>query len=201
MDNSTDNIPSNKGTGAGGSNTTYYGKLFEENTHNFYRLIKSGYTKNLFNKKTKKEYDYYLSKSFQDRTVIYVTQTGFKKFMKHKYNINSIRYPDEAYIIEYTSGRKVIKILEKKEQNVDGSVETKLWAGPALKREYEILLGSEFDVCYGFCVNRFLENKFISNEQKYEILNVILNESNIDVLFGNRDNYFETLDIWINNSL
>jgi len=34
--------------------------------------------------------------------------------MKNKYNIELFRCPDEAYIIEYTSGRKVIKILEKK---------------------------------------------------------------------------------------
>jgi len=29
-----------------------------------------------------------------------------------------------------------IKIVEKKEQNVEGSVETKLWSSPSLKREY-----------------------------------------------------------------
>lgn len=34
--------------------------------------------------------------------------------MKNKYNINLFRCPDEAYIIEYTNGKKVIKILEKK---------------------------------------------------------------------------------------
>jgi hypothetical protein len=34
--------------------------------------------------------------------------------MKDKYNIDLFRCPDEAYIIEYTSGRKVIKILENK---------------------------------------------------------------------------------------
>jgi len=55
-------------------------------------------------------------------------------YMKNKYNIELFRCPDEAYIIEYTSGRKVIKILEKKEQNVEGSVETKLWSGPSLKK-------------------------------------------------------------------
>lgn len=29
------------------------------------------------------------------------------------------------------------------------------------------------------------------------ILNQILNESNIPILFGNDENYFETLDNWI----
>ena len=45
------------------------------------------------------------------------------------------------------------------------SVETKLWYGPSLKREYELVLGTEFEVFYGFCVSEFLKNKLISNEK------------------------------------
>jgi hypothetical protein len=192
----------NKGTGAGGANTNYYGKKFEENTNNQQRLLENGYTKNSFTKKIKKKaYDYYLLKTFEDKTIVFVLQNGLKMYMKNKYNIDLFRCPDEAYIIEYTSGRKVIKILEKKEQNVEGSVETKLWSGPSLKREYEIVLGEEIEVVYGFCVSDFLKNKLISNEKKYKILNTILNETNIAVLFGDDENYFETFDTWFNNSL
>ena len=186
----------NKGTGAGGANTNYYGKKFEEKTNNQIRLLEMGYTKHSFTKKA-----YYLSKTFEDKTIVFVLQNGLKMYMKNKYNIELFRCPDEAYIIEYTSGRKVIKILEKKEQNVEGSVETKLWSGPSLKREYEIVLGAEFEVFYGFCVSEFLKNKLISNEKKYKILNTILNETNIAVLFGDDENYFETFDTWFNNSL
>jgi len=188
----------NKGTGAGGANTNYYGKKFEEKTNNQQRLLEIGYTKNSF---TKKAYDYYLSKTFEDKKIVFVLQNGLKMYMKNKYNIDLFRCPDEAYIIEYTSGRKVIKILEKKEQNVEGSVETKLWSGPSLKREYELVLGAEFEVFYGFCVSEFLKNKLISNEKKYTILNTIFNENNIAVLFGDDENYFETFDTWFNNSL
>jgi hypothetical protein len=191
----------NKGTGAGGANTNYYGKKFEEKTNNQQRLLEIGYTKNSFTKKPKKAYDYYLSKTFEDKTIVFVLQNGLKMYMKNKYNIDLFRCPDEAYIIEYTSGRKVIKILEKKEQNVEGSVETKLWSGPSLKREYELVLGSEFEVFYGFCVSEFLKNKLISNEKKYTILNTIFNENNIAALFGDDENYFETFDTWFNNSL
>jgi hypothetical protein len=191
----------NKGTGAGGANTNYYGKKFEEKTNNQQRLLEMGYTKNSFTKKPKKAYDYYLSKILEDKTIVFVLQTGLKMYMKNKYNIDLFRCPDEAYIIEYTSGRKVIKILEKKEQNVEGSVETKLWSGPSLKREYELVLGAEFEVFYGFCVSKFLQNKLISNEKKYTILNTIFNETNIAVLFGDDKNYFETFDTWFNNSL
>lgn len=191
----------NKGTGAGGANTNYYGKKFEEKTNNQQRLIEMGYIKNSFTKKPKKAYDYYLSKTFDDKSIVFVLQNGLKMYMKNKYNIDLFRCPDEAYIIEYTSGRKVIKILEKKEQNVNGSVETKLWSGPSLKREYELVLGEEFEVFYGFSVSGFLKNKLISNEKKYTILNTIFNENNIAVLFGDDENYFETFDTWFNNSL
>jgi hypothetical protein len=192
----------NKGTGAGGANTNYYGKQFEENTNNQQRLLEMGYEKKYFtqtSKNTQDNYDY-LSKTFEDKTVVNVSQEGLKKYCKNKYNIEIIRKPDEAYIIEYTNGVKVIKILEKKEQNVEGSVETKLWAGLALKREYELVLGTEFKVVYGFCVNKFLQNKFVSGDKKYMILNQILQENNIAVLFGEDENYFQTLDDWIGNS-
>jgi hypothetical protein len=187
----------NKGTGAGGANTNYYGKKFEDKTNNQKRFLENGYTKNSFTKKPKKAYDYYLSKTFDDKTIVFVLQNGLKMYMKNKYNIDLFRCPDEAYIIEYTSGRKVIKILEKKEQNVNGSVETKLWSGPSLKREYELVIGAGFEIFYGFCVNDFLKNKLISNDKKYTILNTIFNENNIAVLFGDDENYFETFDNWL----
>lgn len=188
----------NKGTGAGGVNTNYYGKKFEEKTNNQQRLLTLGYIKNSFTQKPKKAYDYYLAKTFETKTIVFVLQNGLKTYMKNKYNITMFRCPDEAYIIEYTSGRKVIKILEKKEQNVEGSVETKLWSGPSLKREYELVLGPEFEVFYGFCVSEFLKHKLVSNEKKYIILNTIFIENNIAVLFGDDENYFETFDAWLN---
>ena len=191
----------NKGTGAGGANTNLYGKKFEEKTNNEIRLLADGYIKSSFTKNPKKAYDYYLSKIYEDKTVVFVLQNGLKKYMKTKYNIDLFRCPDEAYIIEYNTGKKIIKILEKKEQNVEGSVETKLWSGPSLKREYELVLGSDFEVYYGFCVSEFLKKKMVSTEPKYIILNQILKESNLDVLFGDDDDYFQRFDQWFNNSL
>jgi hypothetical protein len=181
----------NKGKGAGGANTTFYGKKFEDKTNNQERLIEMGYVKHL------KNGYYYLEKTFEDKTVVFVLQDGLKKYLKNKYNIEIFRRPDEAYIIEYTNGEKVIRILEKKEQNKEGSVETKLWAGIGLKREYELVLGNEFKVVYGFCVSKFLQNKFVSSDKKFVILNQILRENDIDVLFGDDENYFATLDKWI----
>jgi hypothetical protein len=181
----------NKGKGVGGANTNCYGKKFEDKTNNQERLIEMGYVKHL------KNGYYYLEKTFEDKTVVFVLQDGLKKYLKNKYNIEIFRRPDEAYIIEYTNGEKVIRILEKKEQNKEGSVETKLWAGIGLKREYELVLGNEFKVVYGFCVSKFLQNKFVSSDKKFVILNQILRENDIDVLFGDDENYFATLDKWI----
>lgn len=204
----------NRGTGAGGCETNKYGNAFEEKTNNEMRLLSDGFTKHNISqlsnttKKSNKhptknqKYDYYLSKTDEYKTVVFVLQNGLKKYMKKEYDIDIIRCPDEAYIIEYNDGRKVLKILEKKEQRVEGSVETKLWSGPSLKREYEIVLGGIFEVYYGFCVSSFLKTKIISSDKKYIILNQIFREHNIECLFGDDDeDYFTTLDIWINSSL
>ena len=188
----------NKGIGAGGSNTNYYGKIFEEKTNNYKRLLDIGYIECKF--KDKSKFNYYLSKIFEDKIIIFTLQNGLKKYMKFKYDIDIFRCPDEAYIIEYNTGKIDIKILEKKEQNVEGSVETKLWAGTSLKREYELVLGDKFKVYYGFCLSDFLKTKFISQDKKYIILNQIFAENDIIVLYGDDKNYYELLDKWINNS-
>ena len=192
----------NRGTGAGGANTNLFGKKFEEKTNNENRLIADGFTKAWPETiKKPKKHECYLKKTLDDRTIYFVLQTGLKTFSKNKYDIELFRCPDEAYIIEYKSGRKVIKILEKKEQNVEGSVETKLWAGPALKREYELILGEGFEVTYGFCLSSFLKDKITSGDKKYTTLTTILREARIDTLFGDDGDYFEQFDAWLSSGL
>jgi len=186
----------NKGTGAGGANTNYYGKKFEEKTNNEKRFLDNGYEKIILNKKSKN--GYYLTKTFEDKTIIFVSQSGLKEYIKNKYNIELFRCPDEAFIIEYKSGRKVIKILEKKEQNVEGSVDTKLLAGPIFKEEYIEALEYNFEVEYAFCVSKFLQNKIVSNEKKYIIFNKLMKNHNVPILFGDDEDYFETFDAWFN---
>jgi len=77
------NIIVNKGTGAGGANTNYYGKKFEEKTNNQTRLLDQGYIKNSFKKNPKKANDYYLSKTVEDKTIIFVMQHAFTVYMKN----------------------------------------------------------------------------------------------------------------------
>lgn len=184
----------NKGSCAGGANTNYYGKQFEDKTNNLTRLLEQGFVKHVVPNCT----TMFLQKETEDRTCVFVMQHGLKSYMKYKYNIVLFRCPDEAYIVESKYNRKpIVKILEKKEQNVNGSVETKLWSGPSLKREYEIVLGDKFEVHYAFCVNEFLQKKLCSSEKKYAVLKTILDENYIEVLFGDANDYFEKLDNWI----
>ncbi len=188
----------NKGTGAGGANTNYYGKKFEEKTNNEKRLLEMGYTKHSFTEKLNKQNGYYLSKTFEDKTIIFVSQQGLKKYMKKNHNIELFRCPDEAYIIEYNDGKKIIKILEKKEQNVEGSVDTKLLTGPIFREEYEEALEGKFKVVYAYCVSEFLQKKILSNTKKFIIFNKLMEKHNISILFGDDTNYFETFDAWLN---
>jgi hypothetical protein len=83
----------NKGTGAGGLKTNLYGKKFEEKTNNQKKLLDDGYKKSSFSKKIKNKYDYYLIKKFNDKTVVFVSQNGLKRYMKNKYNIELFRCP------------------------------------------------------------------------------------------------------------
>lgn len=188
----------NRGTGAGGAKTNANGKQFEDKTDNSLRLLSIGYKKNKIEEKNKSKFNYYLSKSNNEKSITFVSQSGFKFYVKNRYDINVFRYPDESYIVEYASGRNVIKILEKKEQNVNGSAETKLWSSPSLKREYELIFGEDFEIQYCLCINGFLQNLLKSDSMKYVILNKILAENNINILFGDEDDYFKRLSCWIN---
>ena len=216
-----------KNFGAGGKNTNFFGKRFEFKTNNKERLLTKGFIKTMFCKKTnvfdkkifdknvkvfdKKIFDKKKSNVFdtcsylsninilENRSIVFVLHTGLKKYMKYKYNIELFRFPDEAYIIkDKLHNKTIVKILEKKEQHVEGSMETKLWSGPSLKREYEIILGPGFEVHYGFCVSAFLKQKLESDIPKYMILRQIWRENHIEVLFGDDEDYFEKLDEWIN---
>lgn len=91
----------------------------------------------------------------------------------------------------------LLKYWRKKEQHREGSVETKLWAGSSLKREYEIILGDNFSIDYAYCINKFLSEKFNSDNQKYNILRQILKENNIIVLHAGKSNYYDKLEDWI----
>jgi hypothetical protein len=169
----------NKGTGAGGSKTNHNGLNFEKKTSLYNKLIKN---------------------KFID--IYHFQQNEFNKFIKKNYNINIYKKPDEAIIIK-EDNKIYIKIIEKKNQNVAGSVEDKLKTGAFNRREYELMFNEckikdyIFIIDYAFCLSKFLEDKFESKQIKYINLNKILNENNIKIFYGDNINYFDKIYEWI----
>lgn len=211
----------NRGTGAGGANTNAYGKQFEHSTDNGPRLLARGFgpmasvqvgtsqVGGAGKGVRKPAYTVLVGTSAEPlahghsdsdlKHVVFATQHGLKAYFRsyHPRPIEMVRCPDEAYLVS-TQARRDLYILEKKEQRVEGSVETKLWSGPALKREYELVLGSEVNaVHYGYCVNAFLHQRLTSDKPKYRHLRTILGEHCIQVFNGDDPDYFAALHAWL----
>jgi len=190
----------NKGTGAGGKNTNKSGKPFEELTNNEYYLYKLGAIK------IQHEKYYYLYLYGANFDLYMFKQNAFKYYMKEYYNIDTIWHPDEAYVI-YNKHNPLfcdldkistIKILEKKNQNVGGSVDQKLWASGYIKKSYQktfIDTRIEYGLCLGgeFFIKKFRKS---SDDDKYKQLKEILDEDNIPYLLYD-DNYSVLLNRWI----
>lgn len=191
----------NKGTGAGGSKTNENGIAFENKTNNYDRLITNGFVRKTIEGYEKSKYGYYLQKTINDITIIFLCQNGLKYYMKKYYDKVLIREVDEAYIvINNLTNEKYIKILEKKNQNRSGSVEDKLCLGYYFKFiEYPGCLGSDFIVDYAFCVSKYLQDLYQSEHIKWKIIRESNINNKINVFFGDEDDYFDNLDKWIFN--
>lgn len=190
----------NRGTGAGGANTNINGKSFEKKTDNETRLLLNGFVrKNIPGCSSKSKYGYYLVKDINPtESITYLTQSGLKAYFEYFLNKEMCRYPDEAYLFR-NGDTYILKILEKKNQNTAGSVDTKLLAGRGFIDEYEFLLGDNFTVQYAFCISEFLKKDYIADCVKSKALRHINKKYGITILFGDDSNYYETLDVWINS--
>jgi hypothetical protein len=190
----------NKGTGAGGAQTNYNGLSFEEKTSIEPFLNKYKYEKKEIKIKKRK------GECHEYNNIIYFKKNGFKLYFEKEFNIITHRQPDEAYLIKHSDNNYTLKILEKKNQNVEGSVEDKLKTGAFNRREYEMMLNIhdnfKFNIIYAFCVSKFLQNKLEVTQKvhniKYINMMKIMKEDNIEVLYGDGDNYQDKLCDWIN---
>lgn len=200
-----------------GKNAANNGKIFEKKTSNDIYLLQHNFQKKKFISASNDKKQYYLkyssSSDASDKkyTIIYTNQHGFLTYVRNKFKIHPIRVPDEAYIIKKIQNGNptyIIKILEKKYQTVNGSVETKLWAGPSLKFEYETIFGPDYEIQYAFTVNDFIKKKLINgaseqktNEvRKYNILSKILKNNDIPIFYGDDSDYLTKLNSWIFDS-
>jgi hypothetical protein len=125
-----------------------------------------------------------------------MTQNGLKSYVKHFHHKELFREPDEAYL--FRNGDKyTLRILEKKNQNGSGSVDTKLCAGQWFKDEYKECLGDGFTIEYAFCVSSYLKKEYLSDTPKFRTMRKLHAEQSISVLFGDDEDYFTTLDAWL----
>jgi hypothetical protein len=183
----------NKGTGAGGEQTNINGLKFEDYTDIIPKLVELGYEK--------KGKDYY-EKKIKDTTVIFTKKKSFAKYMNKHFKIpikNICKEPDEAFII-INNNNIIVKILEKKNQNVQGSVDEKLLLGGAYKIMYTKMLENietKYNIEYAFCVSSFLQNNFESGSIKYNLYKYTMNIDDIKLFYGNDKDYFEKILQWI----
>jgi hypothetical protein len=186
----------NRGTGAGGANTNVTGIAFETKTDNESRLLNSGWIKKPI-PGAKGKYAYYLEKVIDaDHTICYMTQNGLKSYCKHFHNKELFREPDEAYLFRNGTQYK-LRVLEKKNQNGAGSVDTKLCAGQWFKDEYKECLGDGFTIDYAFCVSSYLKKEYLSDTPKFRTMRKFHAAQGVRMLFGDDNDYFTTLDAWL----
>jgi hypothetical protein len=191
----------NKGTRAGGKNTTLNGGAFENITSIESTLLSMGFVKKTFHTKS----DYFMERNIpeENKLLIYVKQWGLRMYMEQFYQSSAIRKPDEAFLIIEKSNcenqnqdKITINILEKKYQSVDGSVDIKLWAGCALKREYELYYDNKHKINYSFALSKYLIDKINSKDIKWVILKKILSEHDIYVFNPDHDDYYTHIINW-----
>jgi len=186
----------NRGTGAGGGKTNANGIPFEKRTENESRLLKKGFIRKDIPGKKNKNGFYLVKELSPTESITYVTKSGLKAYCKHFFKKEMCREPDEAYLIK-KGDDYILKVLEKKNQNTPGSVDTKLLAGGGFIDEYEFLLGENFKVEYAFCLSAFLQKDYTGKSKKSEALRHVLKKQGIPVLFGEDTDYFEKLDNWL----
>ncbi len=183
------------------------GKKFEYKTRLDEKLINNNFIK----KSTKNDYYFYKNYDIDNQyKEIYVfEQHSFNNFIESHYNINNKLF--RIYDLVILTHNKIndelcIHIYEKKYQNVEGSIETKLWASIALKRELELFLyyysNINVRIYYNLLLNKFLYKKFQDkNNVKYNILKIILKENNINYYSGDTRKYKHNMINIINKNL
>lgn len=189
-----------RGTGAGGSNTNHNGKNFETKTSNEPRLYSNGFNVCVI-PNTKHTY---LEKITTTHTIRYISQQSMYGYVKYinKFDFDKYDrgcYPDEAYLFipHDDSQTKHLKIIEKKNQNCDGSVEDKLATFDLYRRMYQTYFPN-YTIGYAYCVSDYLKKKYVEcNKMKWKTMRQLHQDNNIRVLFGDESNYFETLDNWL----
>ena len=183
----------NKGTCAGGSKTNKSGKTYEQKVDCTNYLIDNGFE--LLNNKK----NIYLFKTINNLDILFFKQRELNKYLEKNFNKKIYRIPDQSILIKSKENKPKLIIIEIKNQNVSGSVDDKLWAGIAIKNNYQIWL-DEFEIDYVFILSPFLFKLVIENKKKYNGLAKIFEFNNIQIFNGDDINLDNNIyNIIINN--
>ena len=183
----------NKGTCAVGSKTNKSGKTYEQKVDCTNYLIDNGFE--LLNNKK----NIYLFKTINNLDILFFKQRELNKYLEKNFNKKIYRIPDQSILIKSKENKPKLIIIEIKNQNVSGSVDDKLWAGIAIKNNYQIWL-DEFEIDYVFILSPFLFKLVIENKKKYNGLAKIFEFNNIQIFNGDDINLDNNIyNIIINN--
>lgn len=187
----------NKGKGAGGANTNKSGKAFEKKTDIIKYLEQFGFKKVNFGDGKS---DYIYEKEIDDLKITFVQQTGFVNYCRKTFDIDFDRRPDEAFIIKRSEKDFEFKIIEKKNQTVSGTVDSKIYNGPYFIYEYmEYLKDNKnfnFKLSYSYCLSQYFKDKF-EKEKKWKITKKYLDNNNIKMFFPCVDTCFQEIFDWL----
>ena len=176
-DNSNRNIV-NRGTGAGGKNTNKNGLPFEKYVSIISKI-------NIHSSNKEKRYFEFSFKKDKDANYKYIaaSKKGLFKYMDEKGEINNdikpahgCKEPDECIIDENT---KTIYIVEKKFQQVSGSVCEKIQTAVFKKAHYQKRIPN-YKIQYIYCLSKWFEEK-CETEIEY------LKENDICVFIDNKN--------------
>lgn len=181
----------NKGTGAGGKNTNLNGKKWESVTCNESNLIVDGFVRVLG----------YLTKKYENHEIVYFSQRELKKYFRQMHKLETHRVPDEAYLIKKNDGTFVLKVLEKKYQNCEGSVMEKLAGYSTIITEYKDMLKTlNIKISYAFCLSPYFKTLLCGERVKPKFVswNGCFARDNVGIFYGEDTEYFNKLNSWIN---
>jgi DNA adenine methylase len=174
---------------AGGSKTTQNGKQFEHCTNIQPLLLQLGF----------EQQGLCLQACINGTKFKFTSKKDFKRMMREDYQLEMTREPDEAFVLEPVHGnKKILKVLEKKYQSQEGSVDDKLLAGDGIRRQYHRDVGDQFEIEYAFCVNDFIKTFLHNNKGKHtHFYDIVTQDYTIPVFFGEDSDYFQRLGNWL----
>jgi hypothetical protein len=180
---------------SGGKQTNINGLAFEKLSCNYANLINTGFEKVPLDKSCKNSF--YLNKTLHGKRLYYTSKIGLRHLLLQKFNVKIHKQPDEAYLIQSIDDNTLPKlfIIEKKFQNVHGSVDEKLLACDGIRQMYSNIVGKHASVEYIFCLSNYYKNLFENNpSEKYILIKKIIQGYNVKILYGEDSDYFDKLN-------